>query len=187
VRVRLPPLKVGVAPTGGPFAPCWMVTLCISGAMLVNLIATFPAFALNDVGVNFSCPLGSAARGSTLPEAAAGAAEELEDDAELEVDAGAEADEELELLVLFDPPHAATATITAAEASKTTGSFDTESPFKGLGAADLLATTRTRVRRGVSIARPLGWGGSIPQDALAANCFPAASQLETLNPTTLRP
>jgi hypothetical protein len=126
--------------------------------MLVNLIATFPAFALNDVGVNFSCPLGSAARGSALPEAAAGAAEELEDDAELEVDAGAEADEELGLLVLFDPPHAATATITAAEVSKTTGSFDTESPFRGLGAADLLATTRTRVRRSVHrTSSRLGW------------------------------
>jgi hypothetical protein len=130
VRVRLPPVKVGVAPTTGPLVPFWMVTLCISGAMLVNLISTFPALALNDLDVYFSCPLGSAAKGSTVPEAAGAAAEELDADVELELDVAAGADEELELLVLFDPPHAASATIINAEVSKRAKVFDTGDPFK---------------------------------------------------------
>jgi hypothetical protein len=98
--------------------------------MLVNLISTFPALALNDLDVYFSCPLGSAAKGSTVPEAAAGAAEELDADVELELDAAAGADEELALLVLFEPPHAASATITTAEVSKRAKVFDTRNPFR---------------------------------------------------------
>jgi hypothetical protein len=95
--------------------------------MLVNLISTFPALALNDFELYFSCPLGSAANGRTVPEAAAGAAAEL--DADVELDAAVEADEELALLVLFDPPHAASATISTAEVSRRVSVFGMANPF----------------------------------------------------------
>lgn len=124
----MPPVNVGVAPTVGPFVPCWTVTLCISGAMLVNRIATFPGVAVNEVRVYFSCPLGSAARVSSFPAWATGAAEELEAAEALEVEAGAEADAEWGL-VLLDPPHAASPSIDTTEVSERARNLDTERPF----------------------------------------------------------
>jgi hypothetical protein len=92
------------------------------------LIATFPALAVNDVWLNFSCPLGSAANVSTFPAVVTGAAAELEA-AELEVDVAAEADAERELLLL-DPPHAASPSINTTGVSERARSLDTQSPFK---------------------------------------------------------
>jgi hypothetical protein len=57
LTVRVPPWKVGVAPMTGPPVPCWIVKLCGTGELFVNLIATFPAFAESELFVNISWPL----------------------------------------------------------------------------------------------------------------------------------
>src|SRR5271157_3190249 len=72
--------------------------LCINGDMFVKLIVTFPAFAVSELSVNFSCPLGSAASVSVVLPAAAADVDGADEDAELEL-----------LLELLELPHAATA------------------------------------------------------------------------------
>src|ERR1700693_2261830 len=94
-----------------------MVTLWASGAVLVKTIDTVPAFPVSEVFVNFSCPVGLAARLSfsapALDVAGAGV--------ELAVLAGAEDVVGLELvllvLLLDEPPQPASAASPTASAS----------------------------------------------------------------------
>jgi hypothetical protein len=60
-----PPWKVGVAPSTEPDEDA-TVTLCASGAALVKLIVTAPAFAVSVLVLNESWPSGLAARLSVL-------------------------------------------------------------------------------------------------------------------------
>ena len=107
-----PPLNVGVAPTTPP--PLFeIVKLCGSEEAFVNLTVTLPAFAVSDELVNLRAPLGSAASEIVLAPPPAGAADVDEDAAD--VDVAGLADVELDagdaaalLLLLLDPPHAAT-------------------------------------------------------------------------------
>jgi hypothetical protein len=100
-----------------------MVRLCISGAMFVNAIVTFPALAVSELLVNFSWPPGSAASESE-PPLATGAGEAL-----VGVDATGVLDEAgglllLVLLLLLEPPHAARVSATAIALSAP-GNLDT--------------------------------------------------------------
>ena len=95
---------MGVAPTTGPLLPCWIVTLCMSGAVFVNSIVTFPALALSELFVNFNWPPVSAASESE-PLLAAGAGAEP-----VVVDAAGVLGEDgalLLLLLLLETPQAA--------------------------------------------------------------------------------
>ena len=115
-----PPLNVGVAPT--TLLPCSIVRLCGTIDELVNVIVTFPAFAVSDDCVNFSAPLGSAACVRVLPPLA-GAADDDDDEADDEADvelAGA-ADDAVLLLLLLDP-HAARPSASDAIATAMIGS-----------------------------------------------------------------
>ena len=111
-KVRDPPWNVGVAPRVGPLVPCCTVRLCPSDASLVNLIVTFPALAVSELLVNRSWPDASAATDSVVAAELLGVWDEA-----VEVEAGVEAvlfDEDCEalelawLLLLFEPPQAAT-------------------------------------------------------------------------------
>ena len=109
VRVLVPPWKVGVAPTTGPLVPCWIVMLCISGDMLVKMIATLPAFALSELFVNFSAPLGLAESVRALPLAGAGAGAGVAEADDVLDAADEEADVALAVVLLeLELPHAAT-------------------------------------------------------------------------------
>jgi hypothetical protein len=103
--------------------------LCGTIDALSKLIVTFPAFAVREEFVNFSAPLGSAACVRVLPPDA-GAADDADDAADVEV-AGlleaelAGADDVPLLLLLLDPPHAASPSASEAAATAMTGSLCT--------------------------------------------------------------
>ena len=75
--------------------------LCASDEAFVNWIATLPAFALSDVLVNFSWPLGSAA----IVRAPAVFFADVDGVLVVEVGGGLDAADDL-VLVPLDPPHA---------------------------------------------------------------------------------
>lgn len=102
VTVRVPPENVCVAPTTGPLVPFWIVTLCVSCELLVNWIKIVPGFAVYELLVNRSRPLGSATIVKAVlgcPGTLAGA---VEFPAEVDV-AGVPAVD----VLLLEPPHAA--------------------------------------------------------------------------------
>jgi hypothetical protein len=102
--VLVPPWNTGVLPTTVPELVA-IVMSCISGALLVNLSVSFPAFAVSELWVNFSAPLGSAELVMVFPPPLGAAAAELE---LLDVAAGALEDEPAAVLLeLLDPPQAA--------------------------------------------------------------------------------
>lgn len=118
VSVFVPPMNVGVAPITGPVVPFRTVTLCASGALLVNAILTVPAFAVSDVLVNFSAPPGFAASAS-VPVAAALPCVEPPEGVELAGDGEVGG---LAVDLLLDPPHAATAHVRSAMLRASAGS-----------------------------------------------------------------
>jgi hypothetical protein len=89
--------------------------------MFVNLIDTFPAFAVSELFENFNWPPGSAASESE-PLLAAGVELVGVDAARVLEELGAP----LLVLLLLEPPHAATATASAIALSAMAGNLDTE-------------------------------------------------------------
>jgi len=125
-RFFVPPWNVAVAPRTEPLVPCWTVRLCCSPDAFVNLIVTFPAFAVNDVLVNPNWPLGSAASDcellpcpvAALADVVAVAAEDVAD--ALDVDAPA--------VPLLVPPHPPSAAASPTVTSTTAGNFNIQGP-----------------------------------------------------------
>ena len=61
MRVFALPWNVGVAATVAPLVPCWIVRLWATEDVFVKAIVTLPALTVNELLVNFSWPVGSAA------------------------------------------------------------------------------------------------------------------------------
>jgi hypothetical protein len=102
VSVLVPPENVGVAPITWPLVPWRIVTLWASGELLMNCIKIVPAFAVSELLVNLSLPLGSAAIVKAVPACPGELAGAVDSPGEVEV---AGAPTVLDALLL-DPPQA---------------------------------------------------------------------------------
>jgi hypothetical protein len=119
VRVFVPPLNVGVAPSTVPLEDA-SVKLWARGEELVKSIVTLPAFALSELVVNMSIPLGFAAIEIVLPREDTGAGAGVDETGAGVLLAGG-------LLVLLEVvlvlellPHPATASAARAAAARRT-------------------------------------------------------------------
>ena len=119
VRVFVPPMNVGVAPSTVPLEDA-SVKLCASGDEFVKSIVTLPAFACSELVVNISIPLGFAAIETVLLPEDAGAAAGVEDAGAAVLVAGALVVGLLLEVVLELLPHPATASTATAVAARRT-------------------------------------------------------------------